>query len=230
VHLRVATYNIQRGFGLDLRCDLDRILAILKRIDADVLALQEVTTAPGDAARDQPAFLAAALDMELVRCDVRPHRGGTYGHAVLSRLPVHDVESHDLGVPGCEPRRCLHVEIGTTAGAVHVFGCHFGLGIRERRGQTAALVQFVRRWRSAGGRRVVLGDFNEYPGPVARALSAELGAGGGRLRTHPAPLPVFPIDRIYWDRERTGDLSVYLDPIARLASDHLPLVVELDVA
>jgi len=107
---------------------------------------------------------------------------------------------------------------------------HFGLKIRERVEQVEALVR--EQILSAGlvGPRVVMGDLNEwFPGPVGRALRRELH--GPRIRrTHPAPLPLFPLDRIYWDRDlKSEGFHVHRSRLARVASDHLPVVARLRV-
>jgi endonuclease/exonuclease/phosphatase family metal-dependent hydrolase len=227
--LRIVSYNVQRGIGLDLRSDLDRARTILERIDADVVAIQEVTRVDGAERDDQAGFLARALGMRAVRCEVRPAGKGTYGHALLTRLPVLGSEDHDLTIPGHERRRCLRVDVEVGDGALHLFSCHLGLGIRERRAQLERLVAFLRQSPAQVGRRVLMGDMNEwYRGPLALTLRRELGCGTSmRERTHPALLPVFALDRIYWDRALEGEVSVYQSPPARRASDHLPVVAEL---
>jgi endonuclease/exonuclease/phosphatase family metal-dependent hydrolase len=81
------------------------------------------------------------------------------------------------------------------------------------------------------GPRIVIGDLNEwFPGPVGRLLRRELH--GPRIRrTHPAPLPIFPLDRIYWDRHLVSEsFRVHRSRLARVASDHLPVVAQLRVA
>ena len=78
------------------------------------------------------------------------------------------------------------------------------------------------------GPRVVVGDLNEwFPGAVGRTLRREL-AGPHIRRTHPAPLPLFPLDRIHWDRDLGADgFRVHRSRLARVASDHLPVVARL---
>ncbi len=77
----------------------------------------------------------------------------------------------------------------------------------------------------------MVGDLNEwFPGAVGRTLRRELS--GPRIRrTHPAPLPLFPLDRIYWDRGLGADgFHVHRSRLARVASDHLPVVARLRLA
>jgi endonuclease/exonuclease/phosphatase family metal-dependent hydrolase len=219
---RWATYNVQRGIGLDLRRDLSRAARVLHEIEADVVAVQEVTRSP---AVDQAAYLAEALGLHLARCEVRPHREGTYGHAVLSRWPIAGCEELDLTVTRRERRRALRVDLAAPDGVVHVFACHFGLSARERRRQIERLAAFVD---ACPDGRIVMGDFNEwYRGPVAETLGRTLDGVRPPPRTHPAPLPLFPVDRIYWDDAFTGDAIVHRSPLARVASDHLPIVASL---
>ena len=77
-----------------------------------------------------------------------------------------------------------------------------------------------------------MGDFNEWhPGPVTRGFRREFASRLRRTRrTHPSVLPLFALDRIYWDAELEGEeLRVHRSRRARLASDHLPVVARLRV-
>jgi endonuclease/exonuclease/phosphatase family metal-dependent hydrolase len=227
--LVVASYNIHRGVGLDRRRDLERIAGVIAETEADVVGLQEVVRAPGLPDADQAAYLAARLGMTLVRGEVRAFGNGAYGNAVLTRLPVLGTTRCDLSHGRREPRGALRVDLDARGAALHVFNCHFGLAFGERRAQTALLGEFLRRSRGVGA-RVVMGDFNEWHrGPVTRALRREFASPMRRLgRTHPALFPLFKLDRIYWDVDLEGDeLHVHRSRLARLASDHLPVVARL---
>ena len=85
---------------------------------------------------------------------------------------------------------------------------------------------------SCPGPRVVMGDFNEWHrGPVTRGLRLEFESPMRRMRrTHPAVFPIFRLDRIYWDVELEGEaFHVHRSRLARVASDHLPVMVRLRV-
>jgi endonuclease/exonuclease/phosphatase family metal-dependent hydrolase len=230
--LVVASYNIHRGLGLDRRLDLDRIAAVIAEMRPDVIGLQEVIREDGIGHEDQAAYLAEQLGMALVMGVVRPYRNGTYGNAVLSRLPVLGWGACDLSHGTREPRACLRVDLDVDGRPLHVFNCHFGLALRERRRQVDLLTHFLRDVAAVVGPRVVMGDFNEWhPGPVSRRLKREFSSPMRRMRrTHPAMFPLFPLDRLYWDVELEGrEFRAHGSRLARVASDHLPIVATLSV-
>jgi endonuclease/exonuclease/phosphatase family metal-dependent hydrolase len=229
--LVVASYNIHRGVGLDRRRDLDRIGRVIAEIAPDVIGLQEVVRENGVPDADQARYLAAVLGMTVVMGETRAFGDGTYGNAVLTRLPVLGSSRCDLSWSGREPRGALRVDLGVDDTALHVFNCHFGLAFRERRAQVDLLHAFLRAT-DCEGPRLLMGDFNEWHrGPVTRGLRREFSSPMRRLRrTHPAVFPLFRLDRIYWDVELQGEeFHVHRSRLARVASDHLPVVARVRV-
>jgi endonuclease/exonuclease/phosphatase family metal-dependent hydrolase len=221
VALTVASYNIHRAAGLDGRVDVGRIGAVLEEIGADLVGLQEVFTA-------QAEELARRLGVDLAMGVTRTCLGRPYGNAFLTRLPLAGHHVFDLSRPTREPRGGVRADVLVGGHPLHVFNVHFGLRIRERAEQAAALLSEHVLRGELGGLRVVMGDLNEwFPGPVGRALRQQFL--GPRLhRTHPAPLPLFALDRIYWDRKLHGEaFRVHRSRLARVASDHLPVVAHL---
>ena len=232
--IRVATYNIHRGRGLDGQERLDRIASVLTELDASLVALQEVFAGQAEA-------LAAATGMHAAFGVTRHLPAGPYGNLCLSRWPVVLQRRHDLSVAGREPRGCLRIDVdlaGRPAGRLHVFNVHLGLGYRERIHQARRLAALLDDERAAGrlaGPLVVLGDFNEwFHGGASRVLRAAFQASGRRPgprrtgRTHPSPWPVFPLDRIYHDAAlRPLHVAVHRSRLARVASDHLPAYADL---
>jgi endonuclease/exonuclease/phosphatase family metal-dependent hydrolase len=230
--LKVASYNIHRGVGLDRRRDLDRIADVVAEIEPDIVGLQEVIREDGGAAADQAAYLAGRLGMAVIMGETRAHGGGTYGNAVLTRLAIASFERCDLSHGRREPRGCLRVDLDVQGTPLHVFNCHFGLALGERREQLRRLRGFINASAALAGPRVVMGDFNEWhPGPITRGLRREFSSPMRRMRrTHPAVFPIFKLDRIYWDVELEGEaFHVHRSRLARVASDHLPVVVQLRV-
>src|SRR5438132_879900 len=231
--ITIASYNIHRGVGLDRRRDLDRIGVVIAEMNPDIIGLQEVIREDGNVmpTADQAAYLASKLGMELVMGETRPYGAGIYGNAVLTRLPVIGSARHDLSHGLREPRGCLRVDVAVNDVTLHVFNCHFGLAFRERRAQLELLAGFIRAG-SCPGPRVVMGDFNEWHrGPVPRGLRLEFESPMRRMRrTHPAVFPIFRLDRLYSDVELEREaFHVHSSGLARVASDHLPVMVRLRV-
>ena len=224
MNVTVASYNIHKAEGLDGRTDLGRIAEVLREIGADLVGIQEIY-AP------QAEVLAAELGMSMAMGVTRHRDDVPYGNAVFTRFEVHGSQPFDLTWPPREPRGGIRLDTVVGDGLLHVFNVHFGLKIRERADQVMALVREHVLHQDLSGHRVVIGDLNEwFPGAVGRTLRRELH--GPRIRrTHPAPLPLFALDRIYWDRELQADgFHVHRSRLARVASDHLPVVARLRVA
>lgn len=219
--ITVASYNIHKCCGLDRRVDLERTADVLKEIDADLIGVQEVLRPQADA-------LAERLGLQVAMGPTRDQAGLPYGNAVLTRLAIHGSQTFDLSWAKREPRGGIRLDLAMADGLLHVFNVHFGLRVRERAQQVKTLVQEHILHGDLTGPRVVIGDLNEwFPGPVGRALRRELH--GPRIRrTHPASMPIFPLDRIYWDRHLSSEgFHVHRSRLARVASDHLPVVARL---
>jgi len=200
---------------------------VLAEVDAAVIALQEVL-AP------QARVLAEATRMSAVFGPTRRRSEGLYGNLSLSRFPLVAHERYNLTCRPFEPRGCLRADVDVShegSGHLHIFNVHLGLHYRERVRQVRMLSRILEPG-GLSGPRLLLGDFNEwFHGGASRLLRAQFGHPCGRrrsVRTHPSPLPVFPLDRIYHDPvvclERVG---VHRSRLARVASDHLPIYADL---
>ena len=147
--VRVATYNIHRGRGLDGRTRLERIAGVLAAIDADIIALQEVVGAsplkPGQAAE-----LGAALGMGWVMAPTRHLRTALFGNVVLSRFPVRHHVQHDLTWKTCEHRGVQRVDLAMDDDTLHFYNVHLGTSLLERRHQAAKLASLVHDRRVVG--------------------------------------------------------------------------------
>jgi len=226
MNFTVASYNIHKCAGLDGRVDLDRTADVIQEIDADLVGLQEVF-------RPQALSLAERLGVQVAMGPTRERDGLPYGNAILTRLAIRGSRIFDLSQPDREPRGGIRLDLEMAEGPLHLFNVHFGLQIRERAEQVRRLVREHILHDELTGPRVVVGDLNEwfwFAGAVGRTLRRELH--GPRIRrTHPAPLPLFPLDRIYWDRDLAADgFHVHRSRLARVASDHLPVVARLRMA
>lgn len=231
---RVATYNVHKCRGLDRRVRPARIIEVLREINADIVALQEVFGADGSAhTLDQAREIAHALGYELCFGENRRLNGSGYGNAILSRFPLLRAQNYDLSWRWCERRGCLRADIALGGGfLLHVFNVHLGTSYVERRHQARRLVSAeILSNAELNGARIVLGDFNEWTRGLASKLlaihlqSADIRSHLRRPRTYPGILPVIHLDHIYYDScLRLEKLELHRSHTALIASDHLPLV------
>ena len=133
VDLRIATYNIHRSRGMDRRVSPARIAEVLRDIDADIVALQEVVGA-GPSGSGQAEEIGAALGMGWVMAPVLHLRKHLFGNAIMSRFPVRHHAQYDLSWRTCEERTCQRADLDLGDGRlVHIYNVHLGTAVLERR-------------------------------------------------------------------------------------------------
>jgi endonuclease/exonuclease/phosphatase family metal-dependent hydrolase len=225
VRITVATYNVHGCVGTDRRYDPARTLAVLRALDADVIALQELRWRP-DEALHVLEHLAQRMGYTPLAGPTLMRPDGHYGNAMLTRLPVEATHQEDLSVAGREPRGALQATLRTGAGPLNVIATHLGLAPGERRMQMRRVLELV----NASAKSVVLmGDLNEWFlwGRPLRWLHARFGRSPAPA-TFPARWPLFALDRIWVEPVRNLEsLEVFRETPAREASDHLPLRARL---
>jgi endonuclease/exonuclease/phosphatase family metal-dependent hydrolase len=231
--LSIATYNVHACLGTDGRYDIDRVARVIREIDADVVALQEVESPNGEAGElDQLSVLATGAGYPPgVEGPTRQCRRGPFGNALLTRLPVETVRRIDLSITDREARGALDVDVRCAGTRIRIIATHFGLRHQERAEQWVRLLD---HWSALATPTVLLGDFNHWwwRDRLVAMIDRRLGATPA-LRTFPSRRPVFALDRL-WARPASAlrSLQVISTPLTRVASDHLPLRAELafDVA
>ncbi|MBX6366991.1 MAG: endonuclease/exonuclease/phosphatase family protein [Rhodospirillales bacterium] len=223
----VATYNIHTCVGVDRRYNPPRIARVLCELEADVIALQEVDARHRDLRQiDQWVYFSEETGLAAIPGpDVRDHRG-RFGNALLTRWPVVAVRQLDLSVDGREPRGAIDADLAVGNKLLRVIATHFGLRSPERQVQTERLLDALER--EDGVRRdgiVVMGDLNEWRGRRGGILAMDRVIGPAPApRTFPSWCPLLPLDRIYAGLDaELAHVAPHRSPLARVASDHLPL-------
>jgi endonuclease/exonuclease/phosphatase family metal-dependent hydrolase len=233
---RIVTYNVHKCVGVDRRLHPARIVSVLKEINADIIALQEVLCIQGrNSEEDQAHFIAHELGFNYCMGHNRALKGGKFGNLVLSRFPLLGSENHDISVAGREERGCLRVDVDLgKKSLLHVYNVHLGTSFLERRRQARKLIsESILSDINIPGPRIMLGDFNEWTrGLVTRLLNEHFRTGDIRLRlkrsrTYPGILPFIHLDHIYFDERLELEHAVlYRTRKAVLASDHLPIFAD----
>ncbi len=230
---RVMTYNIRHGEGLDGKIDLERIARVIRRSDADLIALEEVDRGVKRSdGVDQPARLAALTGMQAVFEKNADVQGGDYGNAVLSRLPVEHCENHLLPrMPGNEQRGLLEVHLRVGGRPLTFFATHFDhqKDDAERLASVAALRELLA---TTEGPVIVAGDLNATPdSPTLEQLHAFLddaaAEAGSDALTFPADAPDRRIDYILYRPDSGLRVTAYKVIPDAVASDHRPVTATL---
>ena len=230
---RILTWNIHRAIGTDLRYDLDRVIALIKRHDPDIVALQEVDSRGKDQTNLPLAALKQVLGSHAAEARTIVAPDGHYGHVLISRWPMHDINVHELHVSRRETRCAIEATIESPFGYIRVIAAHLGLRPNEIRPQLDIFGPLVRGESSGDpslqpGGLLMLGDFNEWHGRVRSTLTTLIPTHTMQ-KTFPSWRPILNLDRIYC-RPGKALLRYWNDTDARRASDHLPVYAEVDLA
>lgn len=220
--LAVATYNVHGCVGRDGRFAPPRILSVLRDLEADVIALQELQWDPRDALNILYTF-ATQLNYRAIPGPTLLRPDGHYGNAILTRLAVRSVNTLDLSVPGRELRGALDVVLATASGEARIIATHLGLLPGERRWQMRQLLSLLTT--NTVAPVVLMGDLNEWFmwGRPLRWLHAYFGYTPAPP-TYPSVFPLFALDRIWTTPPtRLSGLKAFSSQTARIASDHLPV-------
>lgn len=235
--MRVLTYNIRHGRGMDNILNLNRIAETIAATNAGLIGLQEVDRYWSERSdwEDQIQYLADQLRMHYVylpTLDYDPVKPGgnrrQYGLAVLSQYPV--LETVERLLPsGKEQRGLLQVTVDVFASKpLHLFNTHLGLNSVERKTQAAEIVKVVAD--QSVGPSIILGDFNAdtQSEELQQMMAAYKEVMSDQLDTvtFPSNQPKVKLDHIFY----TGGLALqHAQVIQTQASDHLPIVAHFEL-
>ena len=229
--LRVATWNIKHGRGMDGRLDLERTATVLATLDSDIIALQEVDEAVRRSDRvDQATWLAECLGMHASFGSFMDYQGGRYGLAILSRFPIETADTWRL-TDGNEPRVAQAIRVTAPSGDPLTLVCvHFDW-VADDGFRFAQASETMARLRALETPWIVLGDFNDTPASRTmrgfHALGRDASKPSNAAATFPADDPRIEIDFIVTgpgDRWTVDRVEVIAEEIA---SDHRPVIAVL---
>jgi len=239
--LRVATYNVHGCMGMDRQRSEARIAEVIAEMSVDIVALQELDLGRRRSAGvDQTEMIAEQLGWYSHFHPAMRRDDEHYGNAILSRYQLNFRRGIEL--PGRPPffcrenRAAIEVSIETNLGKVHIINTHLGLGWRERFVQAQLFTSAEWRAAIAGDTPLILlGDFNSLRGSRPyRTLNRhlrdvrELIPATEPIRTFPTRFPVLAVDHIFVNGAvQPLTVTVHRSPLAQIASDHFPLMVDL---
>lgn len=225
-HIRIASYNIRKARGLDQKRRPTRTLQVINSLNADIVVLQEADRRLGQRPSALPReMIEVETDFDLVEISRNSVSIGWHGNAILVRkgLDVRHVEPLEL--PGFEPRGAVRMHVNLGAGLT-VVAAHLGLRRRDRQAQLAVL----NRVTEGDIHCVIAGDFNEWSATKGFEPLAARFKTHSPGRSFHARRPIAALDRFALSHGvKLTDAGVDQSPLARIASDHLPIWSEIAV-
>jgi endonuclease/exonuclease/phosphatase family metal-dependent hydrolase len=230
--LVVASWNLHKCVGTDGRFDPHRSVSVIGELGADIVALQEADRRFGRriGLLDTKLLEKHAGLVPLPVSDLQDGLGW-HGNAILVR-PGTRARLRRLALPGAEPRGAVVADLDLRHGPLRLVAAHFGLLPRCRRRQCTAILTELTE--ADPMPTVLCGDLNEWNRghrSSLRGLEPLFGPLTAGPASFPTRMPVLPLDRILaWPQPLVSDIEVHDSPLARIASDHLPLTARLHLA
>lgn len=224
--LRIASYNLQKCVGMDMRRRPDRTLQVINALGADLVVLQEVDKRLPPRPAALPHDLIETNGWQALPFGQPGGSLGWHGNAMLMKPGIDILDTSRLDLPGLEPRGAILAELETALGAVRLIGVHLGLLRRFRLLQLMAITRELRRRPEMP--TLIAGDFNEW-GPKTALDAATPGLDFvDPGHSFPSPRPVAALDSFALSRHlRVIQSQVHRERPAATASDHLPVWAEI---
>jgi endonuclease/exonuclease/phosphatase family metal-dependent hydrolase len=243
---RVMTYNVHSCTGMDGRISPRRIARIIAMYDPDVVALQELVVGSESSSHiDQALIIAGELNMNLSFHPVKQLEQGQFGNAILSKHPMRLLDASALAskpkrhrpniAPLDQARGAIEVEIEYRGKLFTMINTHLGLTADERKQQVADLLS-APRFTNEKKATILCGDFNatrahETYRTISKVMK-DVEVQFEEIRpekTFPAKFPTLRIDHIFVAKEvNVRDIMVPLNQLTKVASDHLPLIADIE--
>lgn len=228
----IASYNVHKCVGTDRKFDPARIAEVICEIDADLIAIQEADQRFGER--------SGLLDLEALErdCGLVPvpitalsaTGHGWHGNMLMIRKGV-VLKVEQLKLPGVEPRGALVADIEFASGSLRVVAAHLGLLKRSRAQQAKTILSQLAAEEEIP--MLLVGDLNEWRVGSRSSLSSLLPVFdpvAGAVPSFPSRFPVLALDRVLgYPHELVTSVEAHDTPLARIASDHLPIKAHIDL-
>ncbi len=237
--MRLLSYNIHKGIGgRDRYYRLQRIIDVIEAENPDLICLQEVARQGRRSQfEDQPSLLCKYFKPVAHAYQPNVHvQAGVYGNLVLSRWPLERKHHISLRRNSKKPRGAQMVVIETPEGPLHLVNYHLGLAERERHWQIEHLLNHHLFRESLELATLIVGDANDWRNTLHRAHLKthgfdQLTTPISRFRTFPAYLALSSLDKAFCRGEVfVRHARIVHTPLAKRASDHLPLVIDFHLS
>ncbi|MGF7156994.1 endonuclease/exonuclease/phosphatase family protein [Bartonella heixiaziensis] len=231
--LVVASYNIHKCVGVDKVFNPTRIVHVIAELKTDILALQEADKRFGER--------IGLIDLQLLKAEtglfpvplntMSPNGHGWHGNALFMRKG-HVCDILQVTLPSIEPRGAVIVELEMEAGLIRVIAAHFGLLRYSRNQQVKTLLALLQKRPLMP--TLLIGDLNEWrigKGSSLNHFSPYFDSTLGTVPSFPSRFPFLALDRILaFPHQLVINVENHFSPLARIASDHLPIKAHLSLA
>ncbi|WP_336293760.1 endonuclease/exonuclease/phosphatase family protein [Bartonella sp. CB169] len=231
--LTVASYNVHKCVGVDKIFNPTRIVRVITELQVDILALQEADKRFGKR--------IGLIDLQLLKAETglipvplnttSPQSHGWHGNALFLRKGyIRDILQVTL--PGIEPRGAVIVELEMETGLIRIIATHFGLLRHSRNQQTKMLLALIQKRPLMP--TLLIGDFNEWrigKGSSLNNFSPYFDSALGSVPSFPSRFPFLALDRVFaFPHQLVTNIKNHHSPLARIASDHLPIKAYINLA
>ncbi|WP_455481985.1 endonuclease/exonuclease/phosphatase family protein [Bartonella sp. B35(2025)] len=231
--LTIASYNVHKCVGIDKVFNPTRIVHVIAELQVDIIALQETDKRFGER--------VGLIDLQLLKAKTglvpiplnttSPSSHGWHGNALFLRQG-HILDILQITLPGIEPRGAVIVELEMETGLIRIIASHFSLLRHSRNKQTKMLLTLLQKRPIMP--TLLIGDFNEWrigKGSSLNNFSPYFDSTLGTVASFPSRFPFLALDRILaFPHKLVTNIENHNSPLARVASDHLPIKAYLDLA
>ena len=238
MNIRLLSYNVHKGIGgVDRKYHPQRIIDVIRSLNPDIVFLQEVDNGVARSQHHRQVDLFAdgcGIPYRAYQGNVRV-KAGEYGNAILSRFRLQGIHHLDLTLRYRKNRRALIATCeldNLSCTNLLLANCHLGLAEYERRRQIQSIVTHLSQVRPLSA-VVVGGDLNDVWSSLERRILEPQGfvSAAPRAATFPAIRPLRTLDKLFVRGNiEVNNTFVGHSDLARVASDHLPIVADLTVA